>query len=413
MGRLDKKKIVLGVTGSIAAYKAASLLRTLVGEGAEVSVVMTASATQFVTPLTFEVLSRHPVYREMVSDLNPMPHITLTESADLILVAPTTANTLAKSALGFADDLLSAVLLAARCPIVMAPAMDGEMWDHPSVKEHTRTLRHRGIMVLEPEEGALASGLIGKGRLPSEPAIVEAVETCLGRQADGFGHRVLISAGPTREYIDAVRFISNGSSGKMGYAIAEAAAQRGAEVILVSGPTALAPPSKVKTIPVITADDMQQELHARFSWATVLIMTAAVGDFRPRQIMEKKVKKDEWKGDPLVLERTPDILGELSQRRTDQLLVGFAAETYDHIEHGRAKLQKKNLDLIAINHVGGPDSAFGNEWNELTLLTRNGEVQHLARSAKSLLAHQLLNAIWPLARQEHATPLYTPNLRSL
>jgi phosphopantothenoylcysteine decarboxylase/phosphopantothenate--cysteine ligase len=271
MGKWDNKRIVLGVTGSIAAYKAVSLLRTLVGEGANVSVVMTSSATQFVTPLTFEVLSKQPVYQELFSERDPMLHLTLTESADLLLVAPTTANALAKSALGLADDLLSTMILAARCPIVMAPAMDGEMWDHPSVVEHTRVLRHRGVTVLEPEEGSLASGLMGKGRLPSEEAILEAVDVCVCRQQDWAGQRVLVSAGPTQEPIDAVRFMTNASSGKMGYAVAEAAAQRGAEVVLVSGPTSFTAPARVETISVVTAEEMQHALQERFSWATVLI----------------------------------------------------------------------------------------------------------------------------------------------
>jgi len=413
MGKWDNKRIVLGVTGSIAAYKAVSLLRSLVEEGANVSVVMTSSATQFVAPLTFEVLSKQPVYQELFSDRAPMPHLTLTESADLVLVAPATANTLAKSALGLADDLLSTMILAARCPIVMGPAMDGDMWDHPSVVEHTRTLRQRGVTVLEPEEGGLASGLIGKGRLPSEEAILAAVDACLCRQQDWVGQRVLVSAGPTREPIDAVRFMTNASTGKMGYACAEAAAQRGAEVVLVSGPTFLTPPANVETISVITAENMQQVLQDRFSWATVLIMTAAVGDFRLRQITTQKIKKDEWTGEPLELERTPDILAGLSQQRTHQILVGFAAETDHHIENGKKKLQQKSLDLIAINHVSGPDSAFGNDTNELTLLTRTGEVQHLARMAKPLIAHHFLDAILPLTMQEKMPHRRIPNLRSL
>ena len=213
---LQGKRIVLCVTGSIAAYKAVSLLRTLVQEGAQVSVVMTASATQFVAPLTFQVLSGRPVLQHLFADAEPMPHLRVTEEADLVLVAPATANCLAKSALGLADDLLSTLLLAARCPIVMAPAMDAEMWDHPTLVAHTRMLRDRGIVVLEPEEGPLASGLVGKGRLPAEPAILEAVTSCLSRRQDWSGQRVLVSAGPTREPIDAVRFITNASSGENG-----------------------------------------------------------------------------------------------------------------------------------------------------------------------------------------------------
>ncbi len=413
MGKFDNTRIVLGVTGSISAYKAVSLLRALVGEGAAVSVVMTAAAKQFVAPLTFEVLSKRPVYDDMFSDQDPMPHLTLTESADLLLIAPSTANTLVKSALGLADDLLSTMILAARCPIVMAPAMDGDMWSHPSVIEHTGTLRSRGLLVLDPEEGALASGLVGKGRLPSEEVILEAVEICLARKQDWIGQRVLVSAGPTREPIDAVRFMTNASSGKMGYAMAEAAAQRGAEVVLVSGPTSLPPPMNVELMSVVTAEEMQQALQDRFSWSTVLMMTAAVGDFRLRQVATRKVKKENWAGEPLELERTPDILAGLSRKRTHQVLVGFAAETDNHIENGKSKLQKKALDLIAINHVSGPDSAFGNETNELTVLTHLGDLLHLDRMPKPLMAHRLLDVILPLTIMKNVGIQKTPNLRSL
>ncbi len=393
---LQGKRIVLCVTGSIAAYKAASLLRTLVREGAEVSVVMTSSATQFVAPLTFEALSGRPVLQRIFSDSRPLPHLRATEEADLILIAPATANCLAKSALGLADDLLSTLVLAARCPIVMAPAMDGEMWDHPALVAHTRTLRARGVVILEPEEGPLASGLVGKGRLPAERLILDAVTACLSRGQDWSGQRVLVSAGPTREPIDAVRFITNASSGKMGYAMAEAVAQRGAEVALVSGPTTLTPPAGVARVPVLTAEDMYAALAERFSWATVLLMTAAVGDFRPRRTSSKKVKKQEWKGEPLELERTTDVLGTLARERTHQILVGFAAEADDLLANGQKKLQQKDLDLIVINRITGEQSAFGSETNEVILLPRHGEPRYLERLPKRLLADRILDVI-----QEH------------
>lgn len=393
---LQGKRIVLCVTGSIAAYKAVSLLRTLVEEGAEVSVVMTTSATRFVAPLTFEVLSGRPVLQRLFADSPPFPHLKATEGADLILVAPATANCLAKCALGLADDLLSTLFVAARCPIVMVPAMDGEMWDHPALTAHTRTLRERGIVVLEPEEGLLASGLVGKGRLPAEHVIMDAVRSRLARRQDWAGQRVLVSAGPTREPIDAVRFITNASSGKMGYAMAEAAAQRGAEVLLVSGPTALPPPPNVTCISVQTADEMYRELDARFAWATVLVMTAAVGDFRPRRPSSAKAKKHEWTGEPLELERTPDILQSLSRKRTHQVLVGFAAESEDLLANGRQKLQEKNLDFLAINRITGPQSAFGNETNEVTLLSHHGTPVEIERLPKRLLADRILDTV-----QEH------------
>ena len=390
---LHGKRIVLCVTGSIAAYKAVSLLRTLVEEGAEVSVVMTASAAQFVTPLTFEVLSGRPVFQRLFDDSLPLPHLKATEEADLILVAPATANCLAKCALGLADDLLSTLFVAARCPIVMAPAMDGEMWDHPALTGHVRTLRERAVVVLEPEDGPLASGLTGKGRLPAEDVILDAVHSRLSRQLDWSGQRVLVSAGPTREPIDAVRFITNASSGKMGYAMAEAAAQRGAEVVLVSGPTALPSPPNVTRVPVVTAEDMSHELDARFAWATVLVMTAAVGDFRPRHPSSAKTKKHEWAGDPLELERTPDILQALSRKRTHQVLVGFAAESEDLLANGRTKLHQKNLDFLVVNSIAGPQSAFGNETNEVILLPRHGTPVEIERLPKRVLADRILDTV--------------------
>ena len=390
---LQGKKIVLCVTGSIAAYKAVSLLRTLVENGAEVSVVMTASATQFVAPLTFEVLSGRPVLQRLFADDHPMPHLKATEDADLVLVAPATANCLAKCALGLADDLLGTLFVAARCSIVMAPAMDVEMWDHPAVAAHTRTLRERGIVVLEPEEGPLASGLLGRGRLPAEHVILDAVRARLAHRRDWSGQRVLVSAGPTREPIDAVRFITNASSGKMGYAIAEAAAQRGAEVLLVSGPTALPSPPNVTRVSVVTAEEMYHELDARFAWATVLVMTAAVGDFRPRHPSSAKAKKHEWSGEPLELERTPDILQSLSRKRTHQVLIGFAAESEDLLVNGRKKLHQKNLDLLVVNEITGPQSAFGNESNEVILLPRHGTPMEVERLPKRLLADRILDTV--------------------
>ncbi len=408
---LQGTRIILCVTGSVAAYKAVSLLRTLTREGAEVSVVMTPSSTKFVAPLTFETLSGRPVRQQLFTDAEPMPHLRATEEADLVLVAPATANCLAKCALGLADDLLSTLLLAARCPIVMAPAMDGDMWDHPTVMSHVRTMRDRGVVVLEPEEGSLASGLVGTGRLPAEHMIVEAVITCLARRRDWAGQRILVSAGPTREPIDAVRFLTNASSGKMGYAVAEAAAQRGADVVLVSGPTALASPPNVTTISVLTADEMYRALEARFSWATVLVMTAAVGDFRPRQPSLAKMKKHEWDGAPLDIERTPDILASLSRKRTHQVLVGFAAESEDLLANGRKKLRQKDLDLIVINRVTGPQSACGNDTNEAIFLPRHGPAIPVERLPKRIVADRLLDTVreqcvmYPsaLARQQSDT----------
>ena len=393
MASLQGTRILLCVTGSIATYKAVSLLRALMREGAKVSVVMTPSATRFVAPLTFETLSGQPVRQGLFAEAEPMPHLRTTEEADLVLVAPATANCLAKCALGLADDLLSTLLLAARCPIVMVPAMDGDMWDHPALVSHVRTMRDRGVVVLDPEEGPLASGLVGKGRFPAERLALEVVTACLARRRDWAGQRVLVSAGPTREPIDAMRFITNASSGKMGYAVADAAARRGADVVLVSGPTALAPPPNVTSIAVVTADEMYHALDARFAWATVLVMTAAVGDFRPRQPSSAKMKKHEWDGAPLALERTPDILESLSRKRTHQALVGFAAESEDLLANGRKKLQHKDLDLIVINRVTGEHSACGSDTNEAIFLPRHGDAIPVERLPKRRLADRLLDTV--------------------
>lgn len=292
------KCVVLAVTGSIAAYKAVGLLRLLTQQGATVRVVMTESATRFVAPLTFEVLSGSPVTADLFSGHQDMRHLSLTEHADLMLVAPCTANTLAKLALGLADNVLGTMALTLQCPLVICPAMDGEMWSHPTVQGHVGTLQNRGAIIVEPENGELASGQWGQGRLAAEETILAAVQQVLQPRRDWVGERILLSAGPTREPIDSVRFLSNGSTGKMGYAIAEAAAARGAEVVLVSGPTQLQCPKDVTRVPVVTADEMLQALTARFDWATTLIMVAAVGDFRAKEPQAGKVKKDQWKGKP-------------------------------------------------------------------------------------------------------------------
>ena len=398
------KRIVLAVTGSIAAYKAVSLLRIFVQQGAEVFVVMTESATRFVAPLTFEVLSHNPVVTNVFSGGQEMLHLTLPEKADIFIIAPCTANSLAKCALGLADDLLNTMLLTIKCPLIIAPAMDGDMWQHPAVVSHVQVLRERGVTVLDPECGLLASGQWGQGRMPSEEVIISAMHDKLAVSKDWLGHRFLISAGPTREPIDAVRFLSNGASGKMGYALAQAAIERGAEVALVSGPTDLEPPSGVGLVSVVTAEEMYQALIARFESSTVLIMAAAVGDFRPRRVSTEKVKKHEWTGQPLEMERTTDILAALSARRTQQLLVGFAAETSDLIKNGQDKLKNKCLDMVVVNQIGGKDSAFGNETNEAILLTRDGQNVQLPRMYKRALADRILDELHTIKLPISKTP---------
>lgn len=392
------KRVVLGVTGSIAAYKAVSLLRTLVREGAVVHIVMTQSAMKFVTPLTFEVLSGNPVSTDIFEAHQEMKHLSLPAQADAIVIAPATANCLARAALGLADDLLSTMLLTAQCPLILVPAMDGGMWTHPSVREHVETLRARGTIVVDPEIGPLASGQIGQGRLAEEATILEAIQGALAPQRDWQGHRILISAGPTQEPIDPVRFISNRSSGKMGYAIAQAAQARGAQVVLVTGPTALPTPRGVEVVAIATAEEMLKALSARIAWSTTVIMAAAVADFRPARPASQKIKKQSQASQTLDLERTTDVLASLSAQRTTQLMVGFAAETGDLIARAKDKLTAKGLDLIVANDVTIEGGGFGSDQNAATLIDRQGVVTELPLMPKRALADAILTRAHELIR---------------
>ncbi|MGQ0554661.1 MAG: bifunctional phosphopantothenoylcysteine decarboxylase/phosphopantothenate--cysteine ligase CoaBC [Nitrospiraceae bacterium] len=390
------KRLVLGVTGSIAAYKAVGLLRSLTRDGATVSVVMTQAATRFVTPLTFEVLSGRRVATDLFESHEEMVHLALPEQAQAIIVAPATANFLAKAALGLADDLLSTMLLNARCPVIVAPAMDGDMWTHPTVVQHVQALRSRGVVMLDPEVGSLASGQVARGRFPAESRIMDAVHAALNPRRDWQGQRVLVSAGPTQEPIDPVRFISNHSSGKMGYAIAEAARDRGAEVVLVTGPSSLTPPPGVTAILVNTASDMTDALSQHFPAATVLIMAAAVADFRPKNQAAQKIKKQGKSGLVLELEATPDILAMLSARRTSQIVVGFAAETEHVLSHAKDKLRGKGLDLIIANDVTQAGGGFGSDDNAVVILSAAGEQRVLGLMPKRRLADEILTAVHDL-----------------
>lgn len=400
------KRVVLGVCGSIAAYKAVELLRVLVQEGAEVSVVMTESATKFVQPLTFEVLSKRRVFTGLFEHHQDMPHLRLPEEADAVIVAPATANLLAKGAMGLADDLLSTVLLnARRIPTIIAPAMDGDMWSHPAVQDHVATLRKRGAVVLDPDEGPLASGRIGRGRLVDTANMIEALEVAWQRTLDLTGQRILVSAGPTREAVDPVRFLSNRSSGKMGYALASAARARGAEVTLVSGPTALPHPDGVETVDVVTAEDMLKAMTAKLDWATVVVMAAAVADFRPARSASHKIKKGgQAAGLQLDLEPTPDILAVCAQRKTTQLLVGFAAETERLGERAHEKLVRKQLDLIVANDVSRAGAGFDSNDNAAMLVNRLGGVIELPLMPKREMADRILDAV----RQLQAVPTSPP-----
>ncbi|BFU97033.1 MAG: fused 4'-phosphopantothenoylcysteine decarboxylase; phosphopantothenoylcysteine synthetase, FMN-binding [Nitrospira sp.] len=402
---LAGKHVILGVTGSIASYKAVSLLRALVREGAQVDVAMTQAAAKFVTPLTFEVLSGHPVAEDLFEAHQEMKHLTLPERADVMVVAPATANFLAKAALGLADDVLTTMLLATSCPVIVAPAMDGGMWTHPTVVEHVQILRRRGVTVLDPEEGPLASGRVGQGRLAEEARILDAIAAALLPRRDWTGQRVLVSAGPTQEPIDPVRYISNRSSGKMGYALAEAAQVRGASVVLVTGPTALSPPPGVEIVSVETAEEMSKALTVRLSWATVVIMSAAVADFRPKHPAAQKWKKHQFENPVLDLEPTGDILAGLSTRRTGQLLVGFAAETADLLRHAKQKLETKGVDLIVANDVTTPGAGFGSDQNAATLIDRDGTVSEFALRSKRRLADDILDAALRLLRTAARKPV--------
>lgn len=384
-------RLVLAVTGSIAAYKAVSLLRLLKREGATVTVVMTSGAARFVTPLTFEVLSGAHVATDLFEAHQEMLHLSLPEQAQAIVIAPATANCLAKAALGLADDLLSTMLLTTQCPVIFAPAMDGDMWQHPTVVEHVAALRVRGAIIVEPEDGPLASGRLGQGRLADEQRILAAVHHSVHPRRDWSGRRVLISAGPTQEAIDPVRFISNRSSGKMGYALAEAARARGAEVVLVSGPTSLPSPSGIEYCPVITAEEMRKAMTTRFAWSDTVIMAAAVADFRPARPSPQKMKKRHGPITHLELEPTDDILRELGERRTSQLLVGFAAETEDLLAHAREKLHAKGVDLVVANNVIEAGSGFGSETNRVWLLTRDGAPEELPLLSKRDVADRILD----------------------
>ncbi len=390
--RLQGRRLVLGIGGSIACYKAVSLLRVLKAEGADVRVAMTASATKFVTPLTFEVLSQHRVAVDLFARHDAMAHLTWGEEADLLVVAPCTANFMAKTALGLGDDLLSTMVLAAPCPLVLSPAMDGGMWDHPAIQAHAETLRRRGVTIVEPDIGPLASGRTGRGRLATEERILEALLGVLAPRQDLLGIRVLVSAGPTQEAIDPVRFLSNHSSGKMGYAVAEAARQRGAEVVLVSGPTSLESPPGVELVRVTTAEEMHKALTVRLAWSQLVVMAAAVADSRPKRAAPHKLKKAAGALARLELEPTPDILSSLSRLRTTQCVVGFAAETESLVPHARVKLRDKGLDLIVANNVLAEGVGFGSETNKVTLIDRHGRITDLPLMPKRAVADRLLDA---------------------
>jgi phosphopantothenoylcysteine decarboxylase/phosphopantothenate--cysteine ligase len=403
MDALAGREIILGVTGSIAAYKAVYLLRELTGSGASVSVCLTENAQEFVTPLTFRTLSGRPVLSALFDpqSVEAVEHVSLAERAHAVVVAPATANLLAKAANGLADDFLSTLLLAARSPILYAPAMDGGMWTHPAVQANVRTLRARGATVLEPDTGALASGLAGRGRLPETEQILEEVRRLLTRVKDLRGDRVLVTAGPTREPIDPVRYISNRSSGKMGYSIAAAALRRGADVVLVSGPTALAPPPGAVFVPIESAEEMREAVLQHMATASILVKAAAVADYRPRQAAREKMPSKQG-ALTVDLEPNPDILREVTARGTTAFVVGFAAETSEVRERASAKLHAKHVDLVVANDVSRSGVGFDADDNEVVLIDRWGGMESLSRRPKPAIADAILDRVVLLRRRAGA-----------
>jgi phosphopantothenoylcysteine decarboxylase/phosphopantothenate--cysteine ligase len=394
-------KVALGVSGGIACYKAAEIVRRLQDRGVDVTVLMTKGATQFVTPLTFRALSGNKVYVDLFEGPHSggdfegaFDHILVAQAIDLFLVAPATADCIARLAAGTADDFLTTFHLAVTAPVVLAPAMNTRMWEHASVQANLRTLRSRGVQIIDPEVGQMACRTYGPGRLAPVEEIVNYVMGILNRPRDLEGRKVLVTAGPTVEDIDPVRYISNRSSGKMGYAIAQAARNRGANVVLVSGPTDL---DFANAIRVRTTEEMHRAVLDNVVDADVVIKAAAPLDFRPKSVATQKIKK---KSAELTIEFEPttDILKELGTRKNGMVLVGFAAETENHTAHGREKLKAKNLDLIVVNPASGPDSAFDSDMNHATIIDASGQAEEIPLVSKHVLADKILDRVVQLLK---------------
>ncbi|HOK06456.1 MAG TPA: bifunctional phosphopantothenoylcysteine decarboxylase/phosphopantothenate--cysteine ligase CoaBC [Syntrophales bacterium] len=395
---LRGKRVVLGVCGGIAAYKAAELTRELIREGAEVRVVMTQNATRFVTPLTFQVLSGRRVLTDTFGDDGyDMNHIALADYAELMIIAPATANMVGKAASGIADDLLSTTVMTLRCPVLFCPAMNAAMYESPIVQDNLGKLRRAGFHVLEPAVGDLACGVSGKGRLPEISLIVTEAARLLSPQ-DLAGERILVTAGPTREPFDPVRFITNYSSGKMGYALAAAARRRGAEVVLVSGPVTLPPPYGVEAVMVESAREMFEKVMEHLERSTVIIKAAAVADYRPAVRSRGKIKKT--KG-PLILEleRNPDIIAEVGKRKGDRILVGFAMESENLVENAAAKMKAKGMDFIVANDLNEEGAGFQHDTNKVRIIMNDGSIESLPLMDKLEVAHAILDRVKKLRRE--------------
>lgn len=392
---LTAKRIVLGVTGSIAAYKIADLASKLTQAGALVDVILTESATRFVTPLTFQSVTGRPVFTDLWDETAHVRHVALGEQADLLVIAPATAHTIAKLAHGLADNLLTVTALAARCPLLLAPAMDGGMYAHPATQANIQRLIEMGVTLIGPAEGRMASGLAGIGRMVEPAELLARIRLKLGEKGVLRGRRLVITAGPTQEPLDPVRYLSNYSSGKQGVALAQAALDEGAQVTLIAGPLQVAVPLGVHHLPVQTAVEMRDAVLQEIQDADALLMAAAVADFRPANRAEQKIKKTD-KGPEMVVEltRNPDILAAVKEQRVGgmrpRLVLGFAAETQDVLAYGRDKLIRKGLDFIAINDVSRSDAGFATDTNQITLLSRDGQVIELPNQDKSDIAIHLI-----------------------
>lgn len=397
---MEKPKVVLGVGGGVAAYKACELLRRLTESGHDVRVVPTESALHFVGEATWSALSGHPVSTEVWSDVHEVPHVRIGQQADLVIVAPATADLLAKAAHGLAGDLLTNTLLTARCPVVFAPAMHTEMWEHPATRENVATLRRRGAIVIEPAVGRLTGVDTGKGRLPDPGEIFEVCRRVLARGAvapDLSGRHVVVSAGGTREPLDPVRFLGNRSSGKQGYALARTAAARGARVTLIAANTSMADPAGVDVVRVGTAVQLREAVIKAAGDADAVVMAAAVADFRPAEYASGKIKKKDGREPaPVALVRNPDVLAEISAERprADQVIVGFAAETDDVLANGREKLRRKGCDLLVVNEVG-ERKTFGSEENEAVVLAADGGETSVPYGPKEALADMVWDLVLP------------------
>ncbi|WLD24412.1 bifunctional phosphopantothenoylcysteine decarboxylase/phosphopantothenate--cysteine ligase CoaBC [Flavobacterium dauae] len=396
MSVLSGKKIILGVSGGIAAYKTANLVRLLIKAGAQVQVIMSPASCAFITPLTLATLSKRPVYTQFEKGFGEWTnHVELGLWADALIVAPATANTLAKMANGLCDNLLLATYLSAKCPVFFTPAMDLDMFAHPSTKENISKLKNYGNIEIESEFGELASGLVGQGRMAEPETIIQKISDFFNRETalDLKGKKVVITAGPTYEPLDPVRFIGNHSTGKMGFDIAVEAANRGADVVLITGPTSLKMPhSLVKVVHITTANEMYQQCHELFSSADIVIGAAAVADYRPKVVANQKIKKNDEEF-VIALEKNPDILASLGAVKAHQFLVGFALETENEIEYAKSKLKKKNLDLIVLNSLNDKGAGFGKPTNKVTFIDKDFNVFPQELKSKEAVAKDIIDQI--------------------